>query len=273
MIKSEEKPAVIDPLQQGIVRLVQITDCHVFADSGEGLRGVDTRQSLAAVSAAIRRDQFRIDALLATGDLSQDGSAESYRHLASRFDQFARPVFWLPGNHDNCNTMTTHFQGDHIHADKSIRVGEWLIVMLDSTIENEVHGRVSDAQLNFLDSQLQQHPDAHALVCLHHQALDIGSRWLDQKGLHDSEGLRAVIGRHINVRGVLWGHVHQEFQQRIDNIEWMSTPSSCVQFRPGSAEFATDDKAPGYRSLNLHADGKIETEVHRVDLDDPGCED
>jgi Icc protein len=64
----------------------------------------------------------------------------------------------------------------------------------------------------------------------------------------------------------LWGHVHQQAHHHIDGIDWMSTPSSCKQFKPASKTFATDDLAPGYRFLSLFADGSIDTEVQRVDI-------
>jgi len=58
--------------------------------------------------------------------------------------------------------------------------------------------------------------------------------------------------------------VHQETQRHRDGIEWMSTPSTCVQFKPASPEFALDDRPPGYRLLVLGDDGSIETGVRRV---------
>jgi Icc protein len=45
----------------------------------------------------------------------------------------------------------------------------------------------------------------------------------------------------------------------------MSTPSSCVQFKPGAEEFTIGPELPGYRSLSLHADGRIDTRVHRIE--------
>jgi len=75
----------------------------------------------------------------------------------------------------------------------------------------------------------------------------------------------------------LWGHVHQQLQLERDGVLLMSTPSSCIQFAPGSADFKVDDQSPGYRWLDLHADGRIETGVSRVsgvdfefDLDSSG---
>jgi len=261
-----EQPHQLDAADSTTVRLVQITDCHIFATAEDCLQGVNTRQSFAAVSAAVKH-QDRLDLLLATGDLSQDGTSASYAYLAQEFDSMGVATFWLPGNHDDSDAMQEHFAGKSIHASKHVLVGNWQIVLLDSTIKNEVYGRVPAAQLDFLERALKAYPDRHALVCLHHQALDCGSEWLDLKGLKDNDRLRAQLVQYDNLRAVLWGHVHQESQRTIDGVEWMSTPSSCVQFKPGSKNFALGSEAPGYRHLNLYADGRIETAVYRVDHD------
>ncbi len=138
------------------------------------------------------------------------------------------------------------------------------MLLLDSTVPGEVYGRVAEQQLDFIDAALTAHRDRHALVVLHHQAQLTGSQWIDDKGLRDADGLRARLLRHSNLRGVLWGHVHQEYHRRLEQVDWMSTPSTCVQFLPGSVEFAADNEAPGYRRLQLHHDGRIETRVERI---------
>ena len=255
----------ITAAEPGVVSLAQITDCHIFAAAEDCLRGVNTRHSFEAVSKAVIDNSGQLDLLLATGDLSQDGSVESYVYLAEKFDTMGTATFWLPGNHDDIDTLQERFIGQQIHAAKHVLIADWQIILLDSTIRGEVHGRVSEAQLEFLHDCLRACPEKHALVCLHHQALDTGSLWIDQKGLHHSDQLRKNIARHNNIRGVLWGHVHQETHQTIGGVEWMSTPSSCVQFKPQSREFAIGAEAPGYRHLNLCSDGTITTQVHRVD--------
>ena len=50
----------------------------------------------------------------------------------------------------------------------------------------------------------------------------------------------------------------------MSGIRMLTTPSTCVQFAPGSEDFALDDLSPGYRSLRLYADGSVQTEVVRV---------
>jgi Icc protein len=44
-------------------------------------------------------------------------------------------------------------------------------------------------------------------------------------------------------------------------LRLLSTPSTCAQFRPGSDSFAIDERPPGYRWLDLRADGRLDTEV------------
>ena len=259
----------LEPARADGVRILQLTDCHILASPGERLRGMDTRRSFEKVIAAALEEHGQPDLLLATGDLSEDGSAEAYRYLSSCFDAAGIPTFWLPGNHDDNTVMQAQLSGGPIRAARQVLAGNWLILLLDSTLEGEVQGRVAPAQMDFMDYALRRHAGRHALVCLHHQAMDTGSEWIDAKGLENAAEFRQRLSGHENVRAVLWGHVHQEARQRRDGIEWLSTPSTCVQFRPGSREFAIGAEAPGYRYLVLGAGGAVETEVGRV----PGAAD
>jgi Icc protein len=58
--------------------------------------------------------------------------------------------------------------------------------------------------------------------------------------------------------------VHQEFRAVRDGLLLLASPSTCVQFAPGSDTFRLDERAPGLRWLELGADGSLETRVERV---------
>ena len=83
-------------------------------------------------------------------------------------------------------------------------------------------------------------------------------------GIRNPEALFAVTDRHPQVQAMLWGHIHQEFDQLRNGVRLLASPSTCVQFAPGSEEFQVDQEAPGYRWLRLYADGRLETAVSRV---------
>ena len=104
----------------------------------------------------------------------------------------------------------------------------------------------------------------HTLVCLHHQPVVIGCDWLDQQMVSDADAFFDVLDRYAGVRAVLWGHVHQEIDRQRHGVRLLASPSTCVQFAAGSAKFKADDQPPGYRWLDLHSDGRIDTAVSRV---------
>jgi Icc protein len=128
---------VITAAKPEVVRLVQITDCHIMATAHERLHDINTRHSFEAVSRAAVGNYTDLDLLLLTGDLSQDASAASYRYLATRFTELGLPTFWIPGNHDDDSIMREHLRGSCIFSARQVLVGHWQIVLLDSTIPGE----------------------------------------------------------------------------------------------------------------------------------------
>lgn len=245
--------------------MAQLTDSHIFAEPEGALLGLNTRKSFEAVCQRLQKEEWRPDVLLATGDLSQDASAESYQYLASYFKKLDIPTLWLPGNHDDPHVMHKHLNNGSVFVAKQLLLGDWQLILLDSSVSNQVHGFLCDEQLAFLENALNQYPQKHALVSLHHQPLEVGSCWIDKIGLRNCVDFKALIGKHQQVKGVLYGHVHQEVDREIDRVRWIATPSSSVQFTPGSKDFSAGVEAPGYRYLNLYADGRIDTLVHRID--------
>ncbi|TQV86986.1 3',5'-cyclic-AMP phosphodiesterase [Aliikangiella coralliicola] len=264
-VKVEKIPHEIQPGRLDVVRLVQVTDSHIFADPEGCLLGLNTRDSFEAVCERVQREEWRPDALLATGDLSQDASPESYQYLADYFKEMGIPTYWLSGNHDNPETMELYLSNNKVFSAKQLLIGHWQIILLDSSVRGKVHGNLAVEQLKFLERALKRYPEKHALVSLHHQPLPVGSQWLDQIGLKNSDKFCEVLERYPQVKGVLWGHVHQEFNKHINGCQWIASPSSCVQFKPGSSDFSAGTEAPGYRYLNLFSDGRIESIVHRID--------
>ena len=262
-------PHRLDAMDGNRIRLLQLTDCHILGDAEACLKGVNTRTRFEAILRDLTGRHPGLDAVLATGDLSQDESSASYDYLAGKLGTLACPVFWLPGNHDNPMRMREQLTADNIFDSRQVLIGNWVILLLDSTVTGETGGRLAAAELDFVDAALDAQAERHALVCLHHHPIPCGSEWMDRLGLQQASQFIDRVSAHANLRGVLWGHVHQEAHHRIDGVDWMSTPSTCVQFRPGCREFTLDDLAPGYRRLDLHADGRIESTVWRVPVETP----
>lgn len=245
------------------VRIAQITDTHLEERAGGALLGMDTDDSLQHVLQLVRAAARAPDLILATGDLASNGSEAAYRRLRGYFDSLGVGWYWLPGNHDDTRLMSAALS-DGASMRRCLRIGGWQILLLDSTVPGEVGGRLGERQLRELDALLAERPAMPALVCLHHQPVPIGCAWLDEQKVADADAFLDVLGRHRQVRGVIWGHVHQEFSCRRGEALLLAAPSTCIQFAPRSADFALDELAPGMRWLELMPDGHIQTRVERV---------
>jgi Icc protein len=139
--------------------------------------------------------------------------------------------------------------------------GAWRIVLLDSALPGSASGRLSEKMLAQLEVALSTAGGRHCLVTLHHHPVAMSSRWLDRVGLENAEEFFNVVDRHDNVRGIVWGHVHQAYEGMRKDVRLLATPSTCAQFVPHADEFAVDRHPPAYRTLELQSDGSLLTEV------------
>jgi Icc protein len=243
--------------------LVQISDSHLFAEADGTLLGMNTRDSLQKVIELVRAQQPQIDLILATGDISQDGTLESYQQFREQTGQLDAPARWIPGNHDEPRIMAEAAVQSAL-LEPVVDIGNWRVTLLDSAVPGSVPGFLQDEQLQLLAQALSEAPERHHLVCFHHHPVSIGCEWMEPIGLRNPEAFFEVLDRFPQARAVLWGHVHQEIDQMRNGVRLIASPSTCIQFEPGSEDFKVGEQAPGYRWLRLLPDGRLETGVERV---------
>jgi Icc protein len=245
------------------IRLLQFSDPHLSASADGALRGVVTRTALQSVLQHARLHHGNAEGLLLTGDLVNDDPG-GYAAVRELFGNLGKPVWCLPGNHDDAPVMRRELLAAPFQVGGFHDLGAWRLVLLDSCVPGMAHGRLSAAELVRLETALAGAGDRHVLIALHHHPVRMGSRWLDSVGLQNPEDLFAITDRHPRLRAILWGHVHQHHDSRRKGVRLLAAPSTCAQFLPGSDQFSIDPSPPGYRRLTLRADGSIETEVLRV---------
>ena len=250
----------------GVVRAIQLTDTHLCAEAGGTLLAMDTDHSLASVIRQVRAQRGSPDLVLGTGDLADGGARGAYRRLRGYLDGLCEHSFCLPGNHDSRPLMAAEL-GEFPCLAGEVQVANWQVLLLDSQVPGEVGGTLGEGQLDRLRDGLARAADSgmYSLVCLHHHPRAIGSAWLDEQMVSDADAFFAILEQFPGARGVLWGHIHQQIDDQVGQLKLMSSPSTCVQFAPGSEHFRADSLAPGYRWLDLHPDGRIETGVVRVE--------
>lgn len=253
------------------VVVVQLTDSHLRQRPEENVGGVLSDNTLRAVLAQMQVTAVTPDLILATGDIADDGSPEAYSRFLQAVGESV-PLFAIPGNHDKREAFHSTFGA---RAPAGIDAGRWRIVLLDSVVPGSDEGHLDEVQQRRLLEALKEADGHHVLVVVHHPPMDVGTPWLDELKLRNASWLLSTLSLSPSVRAVLSGHVHLEFDgqyplkpaavSRSQCIRLLTSPSTCIQFKPGSKEYQLDSIGPGFRCLRLHPDGSITTWVERVE--------
>jgi 3',5'-cyclic AMP phosphodiesterase CpdA len=212
----------------------QITDTHVLPEGRKLGNLIDTNAQLEAAVCLLNRLSTPPDAVLVTGDLTDDGECESYAVLRARLAALDSPFYLIPGNHDRRQALVDAFP-DHAYLPRTgflqyaIEDHAVRLIALDTLVEGSEDGALCEERLAWLDAALAAEPDRPALVFMHHPPFESGIWWMDAMGLSGARGLRAVLGRHPQVRLVVCGHVHRPFHSALGSAPVAVAPSTAWQ--------------------------------------------
>lgn len=239
------------------ILIAQITDCHLPADSQQKYRGINPHRNLKTLLKKVRR--LKPDLLLATGDLSEDGSKASYVALQKFIKPLGVPVLVLPGNHDDAALLAEIFPGSPTDKISVSKHGPWHIIRLNSSMPGKPEGRLSEEVLAELEGFLGQHEQRPCLIAMHHQPIAIGSPWIDKYPLIYPQAFLQIVDRHPDIKAVVWGHVHQVYEADRNGTAMLGSPSSAINGLPGARKFTPDPTGPAFRWLELKGDGTLLT--------------
>jgi 3',5'-cyclic-AMP phosphodiesterase len=246
------------------ISILQLTDLHILPNAGDTLLGIDTELSFHAVLNRALGAHPHFDLLLLTGDLAQEPCLASYQRILNTLESLDIPCICLPGNHDDYALMQQIFNTASVNCNKQVLLNNWQLICLNSQIPGNPAGRLAHEELLFLEHCLNSHPNRYALVAVHHHCLPSGSSWMDTMIIENSDALFSLISQYPKVKAITTGHIHQTMDVTTHSIRIMGSPSTCFQFKPKSTEFSVDNTAPGYRTLALYSDGRIESTLNHL---------
>lgn len=254
------------------ISILQLSDLHILAAPDDTMFGIKTEHYFhACLDQAVRQRSRQVDTekqhfdlILLTGDLTQKPCLASYKRILSALEAYQTPCICLPGNHDDYALMHQVFNTDNINCRKQVLLDNWQLISLNSQIPGDPGGRLSNQELDFLENCLSENPDRHTLIAVHHHCLETKSPWMDTMMIENSRELLAIADKYPQVKAITSGHVHQVMDIKTNAYRVLAAPSTCFQFTPKSTEPAVDYTAPGYRLIELYADGRVESEVVRL---------
>ncbi len=244
--------------------LIQITDTHLMSKAELSFATLYPAQSFERVLVHIQRHYPQTDLILHTGDLAQEPIAATYEYYLRCMNQLGLNYCQIPGNHDDAQYFPFYQNQRDVQA---LHLGKWSIILLNSQVEDKIFGEISATQQSQLQQLLDQYSEQHIIVSLHHHPFPMQSKWIDAHILQNTDQLLEILAPYQNIKLILCGHVHQDSVHYWQNLACYSTPSTSVQFKPHSEDFALDEMEIGYRVLYLKPDGSYETQIQRIKED------
>jgi Icc protein len=247
-----------------ILRFVHISDTHISSNPAYGRDhwqvGHTARQGAEALVEQLNNLPFRPDFILHTGDVAFDPDPSAYEAAREILGQIRYPVYYLAGNHDYPVELQRRMMNQaEINAPfyYALEVNGVQIVCLDSNGPAEPpRGYVTEEQIAWLEN-ICTTPDSRPLiVAVHHNILPVGVPWLDEfmRTTNGEAVHQALLPARERLRGVFFGHVHQNLDMYRDGVLYTSVNSSWVQFHawPGQDKTIEDVAAdPGFSVVTL----------------------
>ena len=249
--------------QKDTLHFVHITDMHLLNQTENTFHNFNTYKTLESVFSHIQENYDDIDFLLITGDVSQTGDEQSYKVLKSLLQQFKFSIYCVPGNHDSPGFLQQVIPNCPKESVNVIQFGKFSLVLLDSCVENEHHGVISQDCLHQLENYLRYNKDQFNIFAIHHPPVLINSKWLDDLSLLNKTAFLTLIEKYSKDTLILFGHIHQEFDQHMGNLRLLSTPSTCYQFTSNIATMkCTKTPPPAYRYIRLRYANNHKNTIH-----------
>lgn len=214
--------------------LCQISDLHIKPTGKLAYGIVDTAALLERAVARILRLPQRPDAVIATGDLVDQGRPDEYALLRELLAPLPMPVYLLPGNHDERAALRAAFP-DHAYLRQwqpfvqyAIDAHPLRIVALDTVVALEGGGWLCPQRLAWLEATLAASTQP-TVVAMHHPPFATGIGHMDRIALANADEFAAVIVRHPQVMRIVCGHVHRSVQTMIGATLASICPSTAHQ--------------------------------------------
>lgn len=231
---------------------VQLSDVHVGS--------LFVQQTFDAVVDEVNK--LKPDAIIFTGDLTDDGILPQYERARKEFKRFECPtIIPVAGNHDYRHTGYLLFK--KFFPSKFVyEFDNTVVLTLGTARPDRDEGEVGYRQNMWMEKTLAKYPDKIKIVAMHHHLVGIPDTGTDKILILDAgDTLRTCLQSQVNL--VLCGHKHRPWIWHLGPLEiaYAGTASS-TRYRGffensyniieiGKANVRTDIKIVGKKRFPL----------------------
>ena len=205
------------------MNILQISDIHAarsnVAAFGERQAGGALRRTVEYLLDA----PFRADLLVVTGDVSHDGSLESYALVREELGRLSVPALFVPGNHDSRRPMQEAglLPKDPESELRVVDAGEAVLLLADSTVPGRPRGRFLTLQQRAVLKALREAEGRPVFLFQHHPPFATGYTAMDLPMIG-----RELFDEIFSYENLVFccGHLHAALEARIGKASAVICP-------------------------------------------------
>ncbi len=235
-----------------------LSDTHFSKDNQLLFNRYDAEKRFILISKQVQAENP--DFIFVTGDISQDGTIESYEKAKDFFSKFGCPTYIIMGNHDTCKIE--HMLGNNIFMNDHLIVDNNVFIFLSSFKGvgfNE--GYINTTELEKINTYAQTNKNNFLII--HHHFIKNDSI-MDDVILENHAEFCYDLNK-INIDAIFHGHVHHGYHYKVNSIDIYANPSTCVQFAINKLLIL--ENIIGFRVLTLNGD-YYESHVNHTKFDE-----
>lgn len=247
------------------VYFVHISDSHIGPSLDYSRHGHYPYPCAKSLITHLNQLPTKPDFVIHTGDVVTDPDKKSYRLAAELFSELNYPIYFVNGNHDRARDIHRFLpMGPKQILSKNLDVLSYAFdvkgfrfLVIDARGPDEIdpHGMLSDEMLSIVGNEIQV-GDSPLTLFTHFPIQPMNSTWMDAYMLIINGGKmhKLLVPARDRVRGVFYGHIHQNMQTMRDGILYVAVGSTFSQFSawPGATSTGFDPMhPPAYNFVHL----------------------
>ena len=223
------------------MRFAHISDLHIDS-AKQVIYGVNPCKNLEKALAVLSGIKD-LDAIILSGDISNDGKEASFLQADAMLSEISVPVYCVLGNHDSRLVVERLLEERKLKAlrfVKDVVLAGYKFLFLNSVKEespeeNMSRGFISCDDLERIDSEASLFP-GNCILVMHHPALEVDG-WMDARILMNREEFKSVVAKHPNIVAILSGHNHCPSELTVGCCLYSIAPSVSTTFDSRGARF------------------------------------
>ena len=155
--------------------------------------------------------------LLITGDLTSDGLREEYEYFDAAIDGISIPHVIIPGNHDERNYGSAHFEEFYGDRFKTYVTEDVALYAADSAEPDNDAGHVGREHYNEILDFYNNAKDKVRIFALHHHLIPVPHTGREHNAIQDAGDVLGILNQ-TNCSLVLNGHRHVPWIWKLNDI-------------------------------------------------------